>query len=1016
MRKIKFLLAAALSMIAWTGAMAQTQHNEANYEAAKAAITDGGTYRIKTTVSGIDYYVTTAGALTSSKDDAGYFTITKTSGGNYGTGFRIDTGSERFTNPPLSNGVANLKPGSYAHSTNDRADWERQILYLNGDGKYAIRSCNCADGSSWNDAARTHWTYYINGDVVTPCYSYEAAYIWDFEVPPTIVNVTYKLVESDGTEVSSTTVKQEANSAVNVPKSFTATLYNSFWHEIFYFDYAVSGEIGDTDCTITVTRTVKDGTVHALTDLSNNKAYNIGCKRGSLFAEGDALVSTDLNAAASVHPLGKFAIISYEDNYYLYSVDESKFVSHKLKDGSTDSWTGVLTAWPDHGKEDALKLEAGTDPYFKFYFTFEGGNKGLNTNTTAPSGYVINSWNSADDGNLYFMVAVADFDPTEALAALDAYFHPSYFVTYVVKDEAGNTLYTSEPQPAKEGATITTLPADFQRPFYSYNDVDVTISQQETTVEFTATWAGPFRLSEDFASAQWQNMLVRGEWYVTSDNKNDEGALKTIQANAIGLVKEAYQWAFVGNGYEGFKIFNKAVGSDKVYVWKDDTNAIPEFIEATTTNRWSIVKITSTEEKYQNSFMLTIPGTTHRQLNQNGGAGGPLKLWTAGTTSDAGSAFTVFDIPTNFAEFTGDIEAVLTDAKTGYFTYNAATKALWKEEYKTNCDYDTYVTLKEAVDDQDNLIWPKTGYYRIKSANYDGRYMSYAEKDGEPQIATVVNPEEASTNVVKLTALDDYKYIVTVGGLSVTGVSQSQNVVLGKEGVELQAVATGVGKGTFTTGETYGALHCASSSTPAYYLVGWTSDAAASQWIIEDATVESIEATIGETGYATLNAIWPVAVPSGVKAYTGKINDETKRLTLTEVEGTIPAATPVVLKGEAGTYTFNFADDTAALEDNVLKGTYTETEAAGKYVLAQPEGEEIGFYLAKSGTIAAGKAYLEVPEADEVKGFTFFFDDATGIANIETAAENGAIYNLAGQRVNKAQKGIYIINGKKILK
>ena len=67
----------------------------------------------------------------------------------------------------MSNNYANLKPGSFANSTGDRADWERQILYLNGDGKYAIRSCNCADGtSSWNDAARTHWTYYMVGDVM----------------------------------------------------------------------------------------------------------------------------------------------------------------------------------------------------------------------------------------------------------------------------------------------------------------------------------------------------------------------------------------------------------------------------------------------------------------------------------------------------------------------------------------------------------------------------------------------------------------------------------------------------------------------------------------------------------------------------------------------------------------------------------------------------------------------------------------------------------------------------------
>jgi hypothetical protein len=103
------------------------------------------------------------------------------------------------------------------------------------------------------------------------------------------------------------------------------------------------------------------------------------------------------------------------------------------------------------------------------------------------------------------------------------------------------------------------------------------------------------------------------------------------------------------------------------------------------------------------------------------------------------------------------------------------------------------------------------------------------------------------------------------------------------------------------------------------------------------------------------------------------------------------------------------------IEGNVLKGAAEDIQAAGKYVLAKPEGaEKAGFYKAEAGTIKAGKAYLEL-ESD-VKAFFFAGDDATGIANVEKVVEDGAIYNLAGQRVNKAQKGIYIINGKKVLK
>ena len=77
----------------------------------------------------------------------------------------------------------------------------------------------------------------------------------------------------------------------------------------------------------------------------------------------------------------------------------------------------------------------------------------------------------------------------------------------------------------------------------------------------------------------------------------------------------------------------------------------------------------------------------------------------------------------------------------------------------------------------------------------------------------------------------------------------------------------------------------------------------------------------------------------------------------------------------------------------------------------------VGFYKAGTGTtIAAGKAYIS--SSAGVKAFYFDSDDATGIeetlSNSPFKGEN--IYNLAGQRVSKMQKGINIVNGKKILK
>ena len=72
-----------------------------------------------------------------------------------------------------------------------------------------------------------------------------------------------------------------------------------------------------------------------------------------------------------------------------------------------------------------------------------------------------------------------------------------------------------------------------------------------------------------------------------------------------------------------------------------------------------------------------------------------------------------------------------------------------------------------------------------------------------------------------------------------------------------------------------------------------------------------------------------------------------------------------------------------------------------------------------SGGINGMRAIFNIPVSSSVKALTIRFgDDADAILSIDAegnVTENGTVFNLAGQRVNKAQKGIYIVNGKKVL-
>ena len=184
--------------------------------------------------------------------------------------------------------------------------------------------------------------------------------------------------------------------------------------------------------------------------------------------------------------------------------------------------------------------------------------------------------------------------------------------------------------------------------------------------------------------------------------------------------------------------------------------------------------------------------------------------------------------------------------------------------------------------------------------------------------------------------------------------------------------------------------------------------------------------TLNKYGYSTLYwSNYNFQVPSGVTATTYKLDSDNKLVVSTEYteDDVIPAGEAVVLQGTANEdYLFMPVKGTYTPDaNNLLKGSdeAATTVGNGKFYALSAKGGKVGFYWMVDGggafTNGAHKAYLLLPSSD-VKSYTFEEDDATGIETIESAVEDGAIYNVAGQRVGKMQKGINIVNGKKILK
>lgn len=178
---------------------------------------------------------------------------------------------------------------------------------------------------------------------------------------------------------------------------------------------------------------------------------------------------------------------------------------------------------------------------------------------------------------------------------------------------------------------------------------------------------------------------------------------------------------------------------------------------------------------------------------------------------------------------------------------------------------------------------------------------------------------------------------------------------------------------------------------------------------------------VGAAGYSTFydpDNDWELV--GGAQAYIGILSSSSS-IHLDEISD-IPAGTAVVISGTY--YNKVSTSATATTTGNKLLGSDgTVSGGEGIYALAI-KNDVVGFYpVASSITIPEGRAYLDT-NTNPVKGFfSFEEDDATAIKAIDNEqSTDNVIYNVAGQRLQKMQngrstavKGIYIVNGKKVL-
>ena len=196
--------------------------------------------------------------------------------------------------------------------------------------------------------------------------------------------------------------------------------------------------------------------------------------------------------------------------------------------------------------------------------------------------------------------------------------------------------------------------------------------------------------------------------------------------------------------------------------------------------------------------------------------------------------------------------------------------------------------------------------------------------------------------------------------------------------------------------------------------------------------VNCIPVKVGAKGYATYcNSKCALDfTDKSIKAYTVSCTDGSA-LTLT-LKNKVAKGEPVLLYSTTASDSKTIpaiaeSEATADANNKLVAGdgnAHTWTAGTAEHYILYTGGAKPGFYRANNSVVAAGKAYLDLTglpvPATAREFFTFFDDETTGInaidvENANAEVKNNVYYNLNGQRVANPSKGLYIVNGKKVI-
>lgn len=364
-----------------------------------------------------------------------------------------------------------------------------------------------------------------------------------------------------------------------------------------------------------------------------------------------------------------------------------------------------------------------------------------------------------------------------------------------------------------------------------------------------------------------------------------------------------------------------------------------------------------------------------------------------------------------FASKVADAQAVFDNVASTAAELNAQTEILALSAPTLNAPaegqlFNLILTYKDYQYDNKAVTFIANG--RTDAGNYNIQYL--AEANTNLAQAFTLTQVEGNNYLLSQIDADGVARYVSTGTIYGGNANQLRTTINEEEAAQFTIIATNV-DGVYNI-KNVEANNFVGSQDAGFFTVNSHID-----FKIVETQKASVTINTTEAGWGTVMLPFAAAVPEGLKAYTVEsVNGDGKTLAFTAADA-FEANKPYVVEGEVNVTLDGDAQGAALTYNNgILTGTYAQADAPVDSYVLQNLTDGLGFYVVaaeKQPKVEANHAWLTVPKAT-VKAF--LLGSATGVQSVKNAEQqNAAIFNLAGQRVNKAQKGIFIQNGKKVV-